>query len=211
MTPNRHLPPVLSFEQRFQRLDICSLQEIGVETSGEAYFAHDFIAVCRKGDQVRSRGRRCLAKPTCQVEPVMSCNERSRIAQSGWKILAIERAVRPSAAAATSCPINSTKRTMSRLTSSLSSTTRTFRNRWATAFVGSVQNRWVFPKTDYVPCFVRAWMVAGSLKGSHDADLCALRGTRTRKAVPQSRFDSSLTVPFISRTRSSILRRPRPG
>jgi hypothetical protein len=61
--------PVLSFEQRFQRLDICSLQEIRVETSGEAYFAHDFIAVSRKGYQVGSPGRRCLAKPTCQVEP----------------------------------------------------------------------------------------------------------------------------------------------
>jgi hypothetical protein len=55
--------PVSLFEQRFQRLDICSLQEIRVETSGKAYFAHDFIAVRRKGDQVgltsycrRSRG-----------------------------------------------------------------------------------------------------------------------------------------------------------
>jgi hypothetical protein len=44
--------PVLSFEQRFQALDICSLQQIRVETSGKAYFAHNFIAVCRKGDQV---------------------------------------------------------------------------------------------------------------------------------------------------------------
>ena len=61
--------PVLLFEQRFQRLDICSLQQIRVETSGKAYFAHNFIAVCRKGDQVGSAGRRCLAKPTCQVEP----------------------------------------------------------------------------------------------------------------------------------------------
>jgi hypothetical protein len=39
-------------------------------------------------------------------------------------------------------------------------------------------------------------MVTGSLKGSHDADLCALRGTRTRSVVPQSRFDSTLTVVY---------------
>jgi hypothetical protein len=35
---------------------------------------------------------------------------------------------------------------MSRLTSSLSSTTRTFRNRWATAFVRSVQTDGCFRK-----------------------------------------------------------------
>ena len=78
-------------------------------------------------DESASRSRRARSSP------VMSCKERSRIAQSGWKILAIESAVRPSAAAATSCPINSTKRTMSPLTSSLSSTTRTFLDRWPTA------------------------------------------------------------------------------
>ena len=61
--------PVSLFEQRFQGLDICSLQQIRVETSRKAYFAHDFVAKCRKGDQVRSPGRRCLAKSTCQVEP----------------------------------------------------------------------------------------------------------------------------------------------
>jgi hypothetical protein len=45
-------------------------------------------------DESASRSRRARSSP------VMSCKERSRIAQSGWKILAIESAVRPSAAAA---------------------------------------------------------------------------------------------------------------
>ena len=146
----------------------------------------------RRLDGDASRSRRARSSP------VMSCKQRSRMAQSGWKLFAIESAVSPLSAAATSCPINSTKRTMSCLTSSLSSTTTTFLDRWATALRWFLTSRWKCPKTDY------------GAEGSRGAYLCSVRGTCTLSVVPKSRFDSSFTIPFISRTRSSILRRPRP-